>query len=393
MRGFMPEIGNLTIKLMEAWNNAPLEAATLTIVIVGHTVTRYGRIEIKDNVVVITMPAETHVLVTAEADGYLTSTVSFFVHHRTGMCHFVCLSYFIDVFVPCSAENILPVHLRRQSSSLSVQYVPGNDHNVSLHGVNSVLTLRMPDGALNVSSHSQLSVTVSPVDLTASVLGVPQLFGVTREMFDESDRINLDALSAVHVDITDDRAESVDLLTPIYLHIPFSVNQSVIAQLSTWWHDDILGLWRRVGFAVVKEEMLELNISQLGWWAAAIEWTDTSCVTTRITHSSSSSTPTPLTGSVVSLTGDNYSYSSTRGTDLAGLACVEQKTYGRSVLQVVNERVGVDSGPINMTSSNHSDCPDGQRWLTTSGTLAGCSWLDILCKCDNYCVAVMATIK
>ena len=82
----MLAIGNLTLNIMEAWTNVPLSPVILTIHVVDDmTVTFYGRVQAEDNALVISLPAEKQILITAAASGYLPTTVSFFIHFMAGL--------------------------------------------------------------------------------------------------------------------------------------------------------------------------------------------------------------------------------------------------------------------------------------------------------------------
>ena len=283
-----------------------------------------------------------------------------------------------------SADNFLPLYLQRQAEPLTAN-LPDDDLVV---GWGNGLELLIPRGALSVPSGSRLKVMVTTVNVTASLLGVPQLFGISSSLEPLSLRFNLDAYAAVHIDIhnENDTAVDVQLLSPIYLYL--DMPHPTVEYLLSWSHVDSFGLWEPAGSArVTNGSRLEVNLSQLGWWAVGLQWTDTSCMTVAVRYSSSmNSDLTPLAGSLVRVTGDEYSYSSIKGTDAAGLACVEQKSYSSSIVQVVNEHeeFNVDSGLIFVNSSNSSSCPAEERWLATTDTDTNCIRIDIICKSSWY---------
>ena len=174
---------------------------------------------------------------------------------------------------------------------------------------------------------------------------------------------------------------STNLLSSVWLYVPFVVDQ-FSDQLSVWFYNESSGIWQNSGKAVVMKQTLMLEITQFGciWWAAAVEWTETSCTSVVASRTSSHrSSPTPLTNSVISLSGVDYTYFSVRGTDAAGVACMEQKRDSLSVVQVENKQFGVSSGPIFVTSLNHSQCDEG-RWLNSRSLHLNCTKLEILCE-------------
>ena len=269
--------------------------------------------------------------------------------------------------------------MQRQADSVSFRVMSSSDINVTFPDFGfHFIRLYVPVGSLDVDIESQLNFTITSVNLTDSLHGVPHLIGVNDK--DQLSRVNLDAYVAVHVTArTTVNSLSITLLNPAWLYIPFVVDR-FSDQLFVWFYNESLGIWQNSGKAVVSKQTLMLEITQFGWWAAAVEWTETSCISVVVSRTSSHrSSPTPLTGSVISLFGVDYTYFSVRGTDAAGFACMEHKRDSLSVLQVENEQFGVRSGPIYVTSLNHSQCDEG-RWLNGRSLHLNCTKLEILCK-------------
>ena len=268
---------------------------------------------------------------------------------------------------------------QRQADTVSIGVVSSSDINVTFPDFGfRFIRLYVPVGSLDVDVGSQLNFTITSVNLTASVHGVPHLIGVTDK--NQLSRVNLDAYVAVHVTAgTTLTSLSTNLLSSVWLYVPFVVDQ-FSDQLSVWFYNESSGIWQNSGKAVVMKQTLMLEITQFGWWAAAVEWTETSCTSVVASRTSSHrSSPTPLTNSVISLSGVDYTYFSVRGTDAAGVACMEQKRDSLSVVQVENKQFGVSSGPIFVTSLNHSQCDEG-RWLNSRSLHLNCTKLEILCE-------------
>jgi cysteine-rich repeat protein len=229
-----------------------------------------------------------------------------------------------------------------------------------------------------VPSGSLLEVSLTAINVSASLLGVPQLFGII-DSFDVSIPVNLDAYAAVYIAIhnKNDTTAEVQLVSPIFLYL--DISHPTVEYMSTWTRNSY-GLWQHVGSVrVTNGSRLNLTMNQFGWWAVGLPWNDTSCMTVAVQHSSAMNNELmSLDGSLITLTGDDYSYSTIRGTDAAGLACVEQKSYSSSILHILNEQKGLSSGPIFLGSSNGSSCPVEQRWLANTDIDSNCSWIDII---------------
>lgn len=62
-----------------------MHRATVTITVVhSNTFITYQRIAAREDTLLVVVPAEVQVLVSAEADGYMATSMSFFIHHTTG---------------------------------------------------------------------------------------------------------------------------------------------------------------------------------------------------------------------------------------------------------------------------------------------------------------------
>ena len=286
-----------------------------------------------------------------------------------------------------SIENILPVYMRRPSGSVPVEYVSGFDINVTFRALDSDVRLHLPPDALDLPSGSHVNLTVSSVNLSATLLGVPQLIGDIGETgFEKSSRVNLDPYAIIHVaaDVPDANSTSARLLKPVYLYVPVVLTDLPFAQLSTWLYNEDRGTWKRTNATVLEGQMLVLEISRFGWWSVAVNWTDTSCTSVSVSRSSSASKWSfPLSGSVVWLMGTDYPYSSVRGTDAAGMVCLEQKNHRSSIVRVENEQFGISSGPVFIGTSNGGACAKKERWLHATGTEGSCSSFEILSM--NHC--------
>ena len=294
------------------------------------------------------------------------------------------------MFIVVFLENILPVHMRRQSDPVSIVFTPTSDINATFRSFEHDIRLHLPAGALDLPSESQLNLTVSVINLTASPDGVPQFIGAIKEnVFENSSRVNLDPYAAIYVSahVTDFNPTAVKLKRPGYLYVPAMLDKFSAGQLFTWLYNERNGIWQRTSATALEEQMLVLEISQFGWWSVAVNWTDTSCTSVSVTRSSSASRlPSPLTGSVVWLMGTDNSYSSVRGTDAAGKACLERKSDSPSLVIVQHDQFGVDSGLIFIARSNRSACNENERWLHGTATQATCSSLEILCEYSRQIV-------
>ncbi|XP_062508195.1 uncharacterized protein LOC134184503 isoform X3 [Corticium candelabrum] len=357
------EIGQLHLQLLEAGTNEKLNDAELAIYIIDQkSVSLYYHISAKDYELLISIPAEVHVLVKVEADGYLPTSASLFLNHFT--------------------ENLLQVYMHRQSVPVSVRYIADTNHDILFDTANGMLRLFIPVGAFSVTSQTVLNVTITSFELADSISGLPQLFGVNEG--EDSSRVNIIVYAAVHVDVrvANDSGVNVELLRAIHLYNVTLTNQysSADGPLSTWVYGNNisdLGLWKQNGMPVLTEKTsANIEIFQLGWWALATEWTDTGCVTVRVQYSSST-TALWLSGSTVSVTGIDFSYATVRETNEKGEACVELRSNHSHVLQVVNATRGLDSGPILINISNSGHCDDKQRWLTSIAEGSNCSTFDI----------------
>lgn len=279
------------------------------------------------------------------------------------------------------------MYLLQRSDSVSINYTSREALNVSFRTSGSQIQMQVPVGAFDVQGESQLNITVSAANLTSSLRGVPQFLGVNSHEFDAASRVNLDAYAAIHIaaHAAGDSSDIVELLSPVYLHVPLFNAETVVDRLSTWFYNETFGIWQRVSTKVHNyvrgQQKLILEISLFGWWAAALEWKDTSCMTVSVSHVLASAiTPSPLIGSVISISGVDYSFSSIGATNTVGSACVEQKTYSSSILQIVDEQFGVDSGPVVVGSSSTGACAEKQTWLAEVSKETNCSRLHILCK-------------
>ncbi|XP_062510209.1 uncharacterized protein LOC134186269 [Corticium candelabrum] len=355
---FCQRVSKLSVELLEAWSYMPVMPAVVSIrVIDSEAVTLYQRISATENIVLIVVPPNTYLLISVEADGYLPSSASYYTHHLS--------------------VNNLPIYMQRQADTVSIGVVSSSDINVTFPDFGfRFIKLYVPFGSLDVDVRSELNFTITSVNLTASLHGVPHLIGVTDK--NQLSRVNLDAYVAVHVTAGPTLTSlNINLLSSVWLYVPFVVDR-FSDQLSVWFYNESSGIWQNSGKAVVMKQTLMLEITQFGWWAAAVEWPQTSCTSVVVSRTSShGSSPTPLTGSVISLSGVDYTYFSVRGTDAAGVACMEQKRDSLSVVQVENKQFGVRSGPIFVTSLNHSQCDEG-RWLNSRILQLNCTKLEIL---------------
>jgi hypothetical protein len=349
------KVSELTVKLQEAWSHTPVDEAIITIRVVGSDTTRlYQQIFAHSDTLVITVPAEVQILVSTEADGYLATSLLFFTHHLT--------------------KNFLPVYMQRPLGSVLVQYTSSYETNVTFRALDKDIRLHLPPNALDVASGSDVNLTLSSVNLSAAALCVPQLIGETG--VDTSSRVYLNPYAIIHVGYGN--SISARLLRPIYLYVPAVLTGFPVKRLSTWFYNEDRAAWQRTNATALKEQMVVFEISRFGWWSAAVDWTDTSCTSVRVSWVSyDSPKPSPLPGSLVWLMGVDYFYSSVQGTDAMGVVCLEQKNHSSSVFRVENERFGISSGPISIWTSNGGECMK-ERWLHTTGTQASCSSLDIL---------------
>ena len=124
--------------------------------------------------------------------------------------------------------------MRRPSGYVPVEYVSGFDINVTFRALDSDVRLHLPPDALDLPSGSQVNLTVSSVNLNATLLGVPQLIGDIGETgFEKSSRVNLDPYAIIHVaaDVPDANSTSARLLKPVYLYVPVVLTGLPFAQM------------------------------------------------------------------------------------------------------------------------------------------------------------------
>ena len=287
--------------------------------------------------------------------------------------------------------------MRRKSDPLTIVYKHTSDSNATFPVLGHDIRIHLPAGALNLPSDSQLNLTVSVVNLTTSLRGVPQFIGVVAEnALEYSARVNLDPYTAIHVagHVTDINSTAVNLKRPVYLYVPVVLAALPLERLSTWLYNENNGIWQRTNTTVFEDQMLVLEITQFGWWSVAVNWTDTSCTSVSVARlSNASRLPSPLAGSVVWLMGQDYSYSSVRGTDAVGMACIEQKSHSLSLALVQHEEFSVDSGLVSIARSNLSECDEKERWLHGTDVQANCSNLEILCESSRECLLSVVAIN
>ena len=283
-------------------------------------------------------------------------------------------------------DNVLPMYLQRMPEPVSVSNVSRGSFNVTANSPGLDMYLHVPVGAFDLDAETELKLIVYAPNLT-SLSGVPQFIGVIQERFSSLYRVNMDGYAAIHIAAhVDDMSDVLNVVKPVYLYLSVPAGDpTLVSRLSTWFYNETLGIWQLVSTRAFEyldqEQTLVIEISKLGWWALASNWTDTSCVTVRVLFSSPSrGTLIPLAGSVVSVAGDDYSYSAIRGTDAAGWACLELKSLSSSSLRVVDKRLAIDSGYIPMRSSNSSACRGIPRWLNGVPTKTICTKLEVICK-------------
>jgi cysteine-rich repeat protein len=358
-------VASLTIELLEyvdSWNYRPLLGTSVVILVVDEDdISTYLTIDPQADKIFVIVPPNRLLLIGAKAPGYLPTSALVLVHNHK--------------------DNVLQMHLQRMTESVLVS-TSADSLNMSLNSSGLDMLVHVPDGAFDVNPGTELELTFSAPNLS-SLSVIPQFIGVT-EGFDSSHRVNMDGYTAIHVaaHVAGNVSDVPELIKPMYLYLSRPNNSTLSSQISTWFYNESFGTWHLVrnkaSEYVEHEQTLVIELSRLGWWALASSWTDSSCVTVRVLYSSpSSGTLTPLSGSTVSLEGDTYSYSEVRGTDAAGLACLAMKSTSSSLLRVVDNRYGIDSGYIPLKSSNSSACHGIPRWLGGVITNSACTRLEI----------------
>ena len=337
----------------------------------------------------LTVPARTPLLIVVKDIGYSTVTKTFAAYSSEGTDAVFrnCLS----VMTFLSIGYSLSVRLHRRQYLNRLTYNSSSSFNVSSENDDLPAWVNFEENSLNVSSGTEIEISLHVINPFESLSLVPQLFALNSV----AQRVNLDSFALLEIDIREKEARTtVGLNRPAQLRLGIDERAKVNEgdTITAWFYGDSDALWKENGEGLVSSFVNEqlvwtATIDRLGWWNCDRTWTETACISTTVSHLHNR-VEEPLPGALIVLEGDTFNYGVTASTSLNGRSCVETQLGQTSSIWVRHEAFGYDSrDAVEVHGLNQSSYCAGKHaivWRSSVGGASGtCEDFSFLCKWNS----------
>ncbi|XP_033119931.1 uncharacterized protein LOC117119232 [Anneissia japonica] len=272
-------------------------------------------------------------------------------------------------------KNALTIQLDRESTEpKDFTYLNNKESRVEFDfskrgdaiGQNGAYAITFPPGSLNVPNGEVLSVTVRGIDVRSSLslAKAPALIG-TGIVSDSSnltgyERLPLESFGMAEISVVvKSSGEDVPLLGHINIELPLNAIQNSPAEGETvgaFFYDPEKGVWYKDGDGIVTtnrygDKVWSYNATHLTWWNADQVIENSNCVT--VTACYDPDCYNPAGGTMITLSGNDFTYTATKMTDENGQTCFNFKQGGKVELTATCS----GSQEFVVGSGSYSTCP------------------------------------
>ena len=302
----------------------------------------------------------------------------------------------------CLLDNLVRLYLRKKAPSTTIVYdssennlqvsystsAPSDDDTISNL---TQFTVDFPEDALDVQNGTVVNISLTGVDPTISLAGVPELIAVEVNGNESFRRVNLNSLALAEMTIQDSTTgQEVGLKKPVQLTLPLNPSLDVSNGdiIPAWYFNRSSGAWIQEGYGTVVEmngqNYWKYNASHFTWWNCDAPWTDKNCVRVRVSYGTGDMIQ-PVSSASVHLQGQDFSYSTSGITDAHGQVCFNFKRNSNVKMEVNAANRGFFSKPMNLRGrEGPSLCQGSRDWESASQSEAGdnCQEVTFFCSCD-----------
>jgi hypothetical protein len=276
---------------------------------------------------------------------------------------------------------------------VSYNETSGDNANSNLTQV----TVNFPEDSLDVENGTAINISLTGVDPTVSLVGVPELIAVedngtesSVSQTENSRRVNLNSLALAEVTIQDSKTgKEVGLKKPVQLMLPLnpSLNVSHGDVIAAWYFNSSTGAWIQEGYGTVIEmngqSYWQYNASHFTWWNCDRPWTDKNCVRVRVSYGTGDEF-IPVPSATVQLDGLDFRYFTSGITDAHGQVCFNFKRNSNVKIGVNAGNKGFFSNPVKLQGKEKpSLCRGSRDWERASQSeTEDCQDITFFCSCD-----------